>query len=79
MLSLTKIIFTILVVYLGWRLFSMVRQNRLNHSKRQGGLGGTDRTATLEPRDTVQCSICKAYVPIGADACSREDCPYPLS
>ena len=78
-LSLAKIIFTILVVFLMWRLFSWIRQNRLNQSKRQNGLGGSNHAASLEPQDTVQCAVCKAYVPIGAGDCGHEDCPYPLS
>ena len=77
--SLAKIIFTLLVIFLVWRLFGWIRQNRLKQSNRKSGLGGSDHTATLEPRDTVQCSVCKAYVPIGTGACGQADCPYPLS
>ena len=78
-LSLMKIIFTLIVVFLVWRVFSWIRQNRLNQSNRQSGLGGSDRAATLEPQDTAQCAVCKAYVPIGTGDCGRGDCPYPLS
>jgi len=77
--SLTKIIFTLLVIFLVWRIFGWIRQNRLNQSKHQSGLGGSDQAATLEPQDTVQCDMCKAYVPIGAGDCGRKNCPYPLS
>jgi hypothetical protein len=78
-LSITKIIFTVLVVFLVWRLFSWIRQNRLKHSNRQNDLGGSDHGATLEPQDTAQCAVCQAYVPVGTGNCGREDCPYPLS
>ena len=78
-LSLTKIIFTLLVIFLVWRIFGWIRQNRLNQSKRKSGLGGSDQAATLQPQDTAQCAVCKAYVPIGTGDCGHEGCPYPLS
>jgi hypothetical protein len=69
-LSLTKIIFTVIVVLLAWKLFTWVRANRRRQVKRP------DPAAALEPQDTEQCPVCKAYVPLGSGSCGRGDCPY---
>ena len=79
-ISIAKIIFTIAVVFLVWRLFGWIRQNRLNQANRgnQAGVGDSRNPAALEPQDTIQCAVCKAYIPTGAGNCGREDCPYPV-
>ncbi|MEX2451169.1 MAG: hypothetical protein WD407_09970 [Rhodospirillales bacterium] len=69
-LSLTKIIFTVIVVFAAWKLFTWLRAKRRRQVKRP------DSAAAIEPQDTEQCPVCKAYVPLGAGACERGDCPY---
>jgi hypothetical protein len=73
-LSLTKILFTILVIVVVWRAFALL--NRLQERQRQQAVEASRRTrepsrggrTSSSPSgvvDMVQCPDCGAYVPRG--------------
>ena len=80
-LSLTKILFTILVIVAVWRAFALL--NRLQERQRQQAVeasqqarersrGGRTSSSPSGVVDMVQCPDCGAYVPRGrACGCKR--------
>jgi len=71
-LSLTKLIFTSVVVYVVWQVFKGIAR-RQEHNERRAK-AETQKNARVE--DMVQCSVCKAYVASGSKACGQKNCPF---
>ena len=75
-LSLTKILFTLLVVGLVWYAFRRLNRPLMPGANRRWFRRRADepaREARIE--DMVQCRLCGDYLATGAGACGREGCP----
>ena len=78
-LSLTKILFTALVVFAVWYAFSRVR--RLGASRGRGGVSTPGPTSAPtrgeDVEDMVRCAVCGEFTPAsGPSDCPRDGCPY---
>lgn len=88
-LSLTKILFTIMVVlavWYGYRWIGRVHARRrveldeqMRREMRQASKRRPDRSGgATKAEDLVPCGTCGSYVPArGPRNCGRADCPYP--
>jgi len=81
--SLTKLVFTILIVVVVWMLFKKLSQAGLDQkgkvSKARGPAGaGMTESHNEEAEDLVKCSVCGAYMAEGSPpSCSRTTgCPF---
>jgi len=90
--SLTKLIFTVAIVYVVWKAFShftRMQDQRENKPrvKPRDNPGARPRAANpQEPQpgpsgpgaveDMVECRVCGAYVAQGAQSCGKDNCPY---
>ena len=83
--SLSKLLFTVLVIGAVWYGFKWI--GRLRHRPGAGGRVGTAGAPTpeapqpLEAQDMVRCPVCGDFVLAGAAGaavkCARADCPRP--
>jgi len=81
--SLTKIVFTAVVVFVVWnafKYFTRLQDTRKRNARVQGrdkpsgGVKPTPDKGGVE--DMVECKVCGAYVARGAKPCGRGDCPF---
>ncbi|PHS79741.1 MAG: hypothetical protein COB59_00165 [Rhodospirillaceae bacterium] len=73
---LTKIIFTIVIAYLGWRVFSVIKRlqdQRQKQAEKELRSGEAKRSGV---EDMVECSTCHTYVQRGSKACGKDNCPF---
>jgi len=73
---LTKIIFTVAVVYLAWKAFAVfgrLQEQRKNRAQEDLD-AGAGRQGGVE--DMVECSVCKCYTPRGSKSCGKDGCPF---
>ena len=86
--SLTKLIFTALVIAAVWYGYKWLQRNQIRRQEETREKVREDiranRTAKREQRpaddaeDMVQCATCEAFVPAkGMKNCGRAGCPYP--
>ena len=84
--SLTKLVFTVLVVMAVWYGFKwvsrlqQVREAQARESLRRGGPSAPRHAnpPAGDAEDMVKCKVCDSYVTAnGAVSCGRSDCPYP--
>ncbi len=74
--SLSKLLFTVLVIAGVWRVFKFLQARERKQAVTAGGQRRSrwrkpsERTAV----DLVPCRECGAYVPPGTDCPSREEC-----
>ncbi len=89
-LSLSKILFTVIVVIVVWQGFKWVgrvqKQRELAAQSRMKTTDGRARPAPppqsaaldAETEDMVKCRVCGVFVTgHGMTSCGRADCPYP--
>ncbi len=86
-LSLTKILFTIIVVLIVWYGFKWMNRvqdqrreaSRIDPKKPSAAAGSNRSTAAAdEVEEMVKCAVCGDYVSQkGAVNCGRDGCPYP--
>ena len=86
--SLTKIVFTVVIVYLVWnafKYFTRVQDQRADRSRVKRQNGGAQASGASKPspspapdgvEDMLECKVCGAYVTRGAKSCGRDDCPF---
>ncbi len=81
--SLTKLLFTIVVVFVIWNGFKwyarmQVMNDRNNADRlRRATEPGTSPRSKPVTEKMVKCSVCGAYVTSkGASSCGRDDCPH---
>jgi len=90
--SLTKIVFTAVIVYVVWnafKYFTRVQDQRAERSRVKNRGGGAKASAASKSapksspppaqegvEDMVECKACGAYVTRGAKSCGRDDCPF---
>ncbi|MDP7667715.1 MAG: hypothetical protein QF738_06585 [Rhodospirillales bacterium] len=74
--SLTKLLFTALVVFAVWYAFSRVRRLGGSGSRRRPSTSGpTSAPAAVE--DMVRCAVCGEFTAAsGPRECPREECPH---
>ncbi len=82
--SLTKLLFTIAVVFIIWNGFKWYARMQMMgnrddddrlHRSAKPGTGSRSEPITEK---MVKCSTCGAYVTSrGASSCGRDDCPHP--
>lgn len=77
--SISKIIFTLVVVVLVWQGFKWLSRRQDNLASGSGGKGGGE--SAERPADGVEemvkCSACGTFVSPSSRSCGRDDCPYP--
>lgn len=74
--SLTKLIFTVVVVFVVWqafKYFSRLQDQREKRAKMQSRQAPPTQDGV---EDMVQCSVCDAYVARGSKACGKDGCPF---
>lgn len=85
--SLTKIVFTALVVFAVWKAFSYFTrmQDQRDRNARMKGRNAKSEGPTANAphhdkhdgiEDMVECKVCGAYVARGAKSCGQETCPF---
>lgn len=82
--SITKLVFTIVIVVVVWQAFkyftrlSDQREDRarMNGGKSQKSKGRADDPAPPGVEDMVKCSVCDSYVARGSQPCGKEGCPF---
>mgnify|MGYP006444326927 CR=1 FL=1 len=80
--SLSKLLFTILVIGAVWYGFKWIGRLQ-SRSGARGRVRGADASPSeapqpLEAQEMVQCAVCGDYVAAGAVVdCQRAECPYP--
>lgn len=78
--SITKLVFTIVVVVVVWQAFkyftrlSDQRADRARMSEKKSKKGADAPPPGVE--DMVKCSVCDSYVARGAQSCGKEGCPF---
>ena len=79
--SLTKLIFTVAIVFVVWKAFSYFTrvQNQRQEKPRVKPRGGESQQPQNPGgvQDMVECPVCKAYVAQGTKSCGKDNCPYP--
>ena len=71
-----KIIFTLVVAFFAWKLFSFVLRVQNKRDK-----DGEERLRDNEAKqdgveDMIECPVCKTYTPRGSKPCGKEGCPF---
>jgi len=84
--SLTKLVFTAVIVFVVWnafKYFNRVQDQRADRSRVKGQGGGAKPSPAPKAaapqdgvEDMVECKVCGAYVTRGAKSCGRDDCPF---
>ena len=81
--SLTKLVFTILIVGVVWALFKKLSQAGFDQNEKVSKARGPAETSmtgscTEDAEDLVKCSVCGAYLAEGSPpTCSRmPGCPF---
>jgi len=84
--SLTKLVFTAVIVFVVWnafKYFTRVQDERADRSRVKGQGGGAKSSPAPKSaapqdgvEDMVECKVCGAYVTRGAKSCGRDDCPF---
>lgn len=82
--SLTKIVFTAIVIFVVWnafKYFTRLQDQRAERSRVDGHGKKAEQPSATPPKqdgveDMVECKVCGAYVTRGAKACGRDDCPF---
>ncbi|HEY9164333.1 MAG TPA: hypothetical protein VIN57_06955 [Magnetovibrio sp.] len=78
--SLTKLIFTAVVVYAVWQAFKYFTRLSEQREKRRGtaddAARSSSKSASAEVEDMVQCSVCDAYTARGSKSCGKAGCPF---
>lgn len=79
--SLTKLLFTVIVVGLVWygfKWFARMQSGALDREQKKPVGKGDKKAAAGGAADTVQCDVCGAYVVAGHGTnCGKGDCPFP--
>ena len=82
--SITKLVFTIVIVVVVWQAFkyftrlSDQREDRARMADKKANKN-TGRGADASPpgvEDMVKCSVCDSYVARGSQSCGKEGCPF---
>jgi hypothetical protein len=87
--SLTKLIFTALVIAAIWHVYKFfgrlqdvrIRTRKEENLKRRAGAEAAKRPDKIPDgtEDMTECPLCATFVVAsGAEACGREDCPYKV-
>ncbi len=91
--SLTKLIFTVLVVIVIWKGFKFfgrlqdvkIRTRKDENLKRRSAVQAGNKAGKGPDKnpdktaDMTECPVCATFVVAsGAEACGREDCPYKV-
>lgn len=74
--SLTKIIFTIAVVFAVWQGFKYFTRLSEQRDKRAKMQTRDPQPPADGVEDMVKCSACGAYTTRGSKSCGRDDCPF---
>ncbi len=78
-LSITKILFTALVVFLVWhgfKWYARLQEDRIE-KKASGGKVKSGGKAAIDAEEMVKCAVCGTFVASnGAVSCGKDDCPY---
>lgn len=77
-LSLTKLLFTAVVIAGVWRLYRYLdARGRARPRPRDGKPSGGRDPSSLAVEDLIECTICGTYVPAQSSGpCDRPDCPH---
>ncbi len=91
--SLTKLIFTVLVIVVIWKGFKFfgrlqdvkIRTRKAENLKRRAAAQAGNKAGVKAAKppdktaDMTECPVCATFVVAsGAEACGREDCPYKV-
>ena len=74
--SITKVIFTIVVVFAVWQAFKYFSRLQDQCEKRQRMDTKKDTSPQPGVEDMSECPVCKSYVARGSKSCGQENCPY---
>lgn len=78
--SLTKLIFTVVIVFAVWqgfKYFTRLSEQRDNRGKTSGSTPkSAAQSASADVEDMVQCSVCDAYTARGSKSCGKAGCPF---
>ena len=79
--SITKLVFTVIIVVVVWqafKYFTRVQDQREKRSRVDGGQSGKSQAGKSQPgvEDMVKCSVCESYVARGSQSCGQEGCPF---
>lgn len=80
--SFTKLLFTVIAVYLIWNGFKWYARMQVNRSARPASKpaaqAGASGPSQVEAEEMVKCSVCDTYVSTtSAVSCGKNGCPYP--
>ena len=79
-LSITKILFTAIVVFLVWNGFKWYARLQDDRAEKKAGDGDVKSAgnAAIDAEEMVKCVVCGTFVASnGAASCGKDDCPYP--
>ena len=74
--SLTKLIFTVIVVFAVWQGFKYFTRLSEQREKRAKMADKDTNTTPTGVEDMVKCSLCDAYVARGSKSCGKDGCPF---
>lgn len=78
--SITKLIFTVVVVFAVWQAFKYFNRLQDTREKRARMHDKAAKSQNDAPppgvEDMVQCSVCGSYVARGSQPCGQEGCPF---
>lgn len=78
--SITKLVFTVVIVFVVWQAFKYFTRLSDQREKRGsvGGKGASSGPSQSTPgvEDMVKCSVCESYVARGSKSCGQEGCPF---
>jgi hypothetical protein len=73
---LTKLIFTVVVVFLAWKAFSVFSRIQVERKARaeQDLEAEANRQSGVE--DMVECKVCATFTPKNTKSCGKAGCPF---
>ncbi|MBF0247276.1 MAG: hypothetical protein HQL36_04285 [Alphaproteobacteria bacterium] len=72
---ITKILFTIVVVFAVWQAFRMLARLQDQRAEKKA-VRDQDAPRQKGVENMVECPVCRSYVAQGAASCGRGNCPF---
>ncbi len=75
--SLTKLLFTAVLIAGVWRLYRYLEARRQAQLKGDGSSDDSKGQASRAVEELIECTVCGTYMPAQPTGpCDRPDCPY---
>jgi len=73
---LTKLIFTVVVVFLAWKAFSVFARLQVERKTRADQDLESEAGRSSGVEDMVECEVCNTFTPRGSKSCGKAGCPF---